>query len=338
MNTTEIQLPRFAIGAINLASPRLGAEVIFATDDFFAEKSRLLKVEEPVFITDKYDQHGKWMDGWESKRRRIPGNDHCIIRLGVKGVISGININTKYFTGNHPPQGSLEATFSDNDPDKNTNWTEILPISNLNADTDNFFPIPSELPFNYLRFNIFPDGGVARLRVYGMPVGEWKSLDPNGFQELSSVVNGGNIVGFNDAHYGDPWVILAPGRGINMGDGWETRRRREPGNDWIVISLGAPGVVEHIELDTVHFKGNYPDRCSVQGALIKSADTENMLNDKCGWEELMGQQKLEMDQIHNFGGSMINKIGTVSHIRLNIYPDGGVSRFRVFGSRSKNDT
>ena len=337
MNTTEIQLPSFAIGAINLASPRLGAEVIFATDDFFAEKSRLLKVEEPIFIPDEYDSHGKWMDGWESKRRRIPGNDHCIIRLGTKGVISGVNINTKFFTGNHPPQGSIEAVLSDSEPNENTKWTEILPISNLTANNDNFFPIPSELPFNYLRFNIYPDGGVARLRVYGTPIGEWNISDLEGSQELSAVVNGGNVVGFNDAHYGDPWVILAPGRGLNMGDGWETRRRREPGNDWIVISLGAPGTVERIELDTAHFKGNYPDRCSVQGALIKNTKSNDILADKCSWQELMSEQKLEMDKIHNFDGKTINKIGAISHVRLNIYPDGGVSRFRIFGNPTNND-
>ena len=337
MNSAEIKLPRFAVGAINLASPRLGSEVIFATDDFFAEKSRLLKVEEPIFLPEKYDDHGKWMDGWESKRRRIPGNDHCIIRLGTKGVIKGININTKFFTGNHPPRGSLEGTFSAHDPNKNSKWTEILPISDLKADDNNFFPISSELAFNYLRFNIFPDGGVARLRVYGKPVGEWNSSDPNGYQELSAVVNGGNIVGYNDAHYGDPWVMLAPGRGINMGDGWETRRRREPGNDWIVISLGAPGIVERIELDTAHFKGNYPDSCSVQGELITNTSNQDMLNDRCNWPELMGKQKLGMDQIHNFDGDKINKIGKISHVRLNIFPDGGVSRFRIFGSISKND-
>ena len=206
-----------------------------------------------------------------------------------------------------------------------------------NADDNNFFPISSELAFNYLRFNIFPDGGVARLRVYGKPVGEWNSSDPNGYQELSAVVNGGNIVGYNDAHYGDPWVMLAPGRGINMGDGWETRRRREPGNDWIVISLGAPGIVERIELDTAHFKGNYPDSCSVQGELITNTSNQDMLNDRCNWPELMGKQKLGMDQIHNFDGEQINKIGKISHVRLNIFPDGGVSRFRIFGSISKND-
>jgi len=338
MNISKVELPSFADGAINLASPRLGAEVISATDDFFADKGRLLKVEEPIFITDKYDQHGKWMDGWESRRRRIPGNDHCVIRLGTKGIIAGVNINTKFFTGNHPPQGSLEAAFCKSDPDANTNWTEILPARDLNADANNFFPISSEAPFNYLRFNIFPDGGVARLRVYGTPVGEWKTQEKDDFQELSAVINGGNVVGFNDAHYGDPWVILAPGRGVNMGDGWETRRRREPGNDWIVISLGAPGIIKRIELDTAHFKGNYPDCCSIQCALIKNADNENILGDECSWLDLMGQQKLGMDQIHSFKNEVIKKIGVVSHVRLNIYPDGGVSRFRVFGIPTNNES
>ena len=331
MNVTEIALPPFAVGAVNLASPRLGAEVIYATDDFFADKTRLLSVDEPIFIADKYDEHGKWMDGWESKRRRVPGNDHCIIRLGAKGVITGVDINTRFFTGNHPPQGSLEGSLSDVDPNEKTEWTEILPVSDLNPDSHNFFKIPAEVPYNYLRFNIFPDGGVARLRVYGNPVSEWKHQDKNGLQELSAVINGGNIVGFNDAHYGDPWVILAPGRGVNMGDGWETRRRREPGNDWIVVSLGAPGIVKRIEVDTAHFKGNYPDRCSVQAALIENPDNETILTNDCNWTELMGEKKLEMDHIQNFDGTEINDLGTISHVRLNIYPDGGVSRFRLFG-------
>jgi len=338
MNQPKKKAPRFTQNAINLASPRLGADVIYATNDFFADKRRLIKVEEPIFIADKYDENGKWMDGWESKRRRVPGNDYCIIRLGAKGILNGVNIDTSFFTGNHPPQGSIDAVFSTNEPDKNTKWTEILPVSDLKPDAHNYYPISSTLPSNYLRFNIFPDGGVARLRVYGTPVGMWETQDPDGLQELSSVVNGGNVVGFNDAHYGDPWVILAPGRGTNMGDGWETRRRREPGNDWIVISLGASGTVKRIVLDTAHFKGNYPDRCSVQGAMIKNPVNENILAEKCNWSEIIGQQKLEMDKIHIFEKGLIKDIGVISHVRLNIYPDGGVSRFRVFGILANYDT
>ncbi len=338
MNKLKKDIPSYALDAINLASPRLGADVIYATDDFFAEKSRLVKVEEPIFIPDKYDENGKWMDGWESKRRRAPGNDHCIIRLGTKGIVNGVNVDTSFFTGNHPPKGSIDATLSANEPNNETGWTEILPISDLKPDTHNYFSISSSLPFNYLRFNIFPDGGVARLRVYGTPVGVWETQDPNGLQELSSVVNGGTVVGFNDAHYGDPWVILTPGRGTNMGDGWETRRRRKPGNDWIVISLGAPGTARRIEVDTAHFKGNYPDSCSIQGALIKNPNSKTMLTDECNWQEIMGQQKLEMDKIHSFEKDLIQDIGAISHVRLNIYPDGGVSRFRVFGNRIDHDT
>lgn len=329
------ELPAFTKGAINLASPRIGADVIYATDEFFAPKNRLLKVEEPVFIDDKYDEHGKWMDGWESKRRRVPGNDHCIVRLGTKGVLTGVDIDTRFFTGNHPPHGSIEGALSDSDPNDDTEWVEILPKCALNADSHNFFEIASEDRFNYLRLNIYPDGGVARLRVYGNPVCEWKRHDLSNLQELSSVINGGNVVGYNDAHYGDPWVILSPNRGVNMGDGWETRRRREPGNDWIVISLGAVGTVERIEVDTAHFKGNYPDRCSIQGALVEDPASVDLLTDECSWDNLMDEQKLSMDRNHTFEGDKINKMGPVSHVRLNIIPDGGISRFRVLGKLTR---
>lgn len=337
MEKNNPRIPKFAINGINLASPRLNSDVIYATDDFFADKNRLIKVTDPIFIPDKYDNNGKWMDGWESKRRRTPGNDYCIIRLGTKGIIKGVDIDTSFFTGNHPPKGSIEAAFLEQEPDKNTTWTEILTTTDLSANNHNYFEISNDKPFNYIRLNIFPDGGVARLRVYGMPVGVWEPNPADGLHELSAIINGGNIVGFNDAHYGDPWVILAPGRGENMGDGWETRRRRVPGNDWIVISLGSPGIVKRVEVDTAHFKGNYPDSCSVQGALIKEEGALEMLTDKCDWQELMGQQKLEMDKIHTFGSSVIKNIGAISHVRLNIYPDGGVSRFRLFGDLYNHD-
>ena len=324
-------LPGFATNAVNLASPRLEAKVIYATDDYFAPKERLLKDEEPVFIAGKYDDHGKWMDGWESRRRRDGGNDYCIIRLGARGIIKGVDIDTKYFTGNHPPEASIDGVLSESDPDANTQWTVIVPPTSIAPNSHNFIEVASEEQFDVLRLNIHPDGGVARLRVYGEPLCIWMRHDPKGVHELSAIANGGRILGYNDAHYGDPWMILAPSRGTNMGDGWETRRRREPGNDWIVVQLGAAGVVERIEVDTAHFKGNYPDRCSVQAALIDPGTGGEHLTDNCSWGQLMGEQKLEMDRIHSFAGGVVNRMDAVSHVRLNIFPDGGISRFRVFG-------
>ena len=337
MSDQGINLPDFARNAVNLASSRLGAQVIYATDDFFAPKERLIKNEVPVFIADKYDDHGKWMDGWESRRRRDGGNDHCILRLGARGTITGVDIDTRHFTGNHPPEASIEGALSESDPGDNTQWAEIVPRTKITANAQNFIAVDNSEKVNILRLNIFPDGGVARLRVYGEPHCEWKRHEPNGVHELTAITNGGGIVGYNDAHYGNPWVILAPGRGLDMGDGWETRRRREPGNDWIVVALGAPGIVERIEVDTAHFKGNYPDRCSVQAALVDPSSDVDLLTDDCSWADLVSLQKLEMDKIHTFEDDVVNKLGPISHARLNIFPDGGVSRFRLFGKLATSD-
>ena len=153
----------------------------------------------------------------------------------------------------------------------------------------------------------------------------------NKMLNLTSMLNGASIIGCNNEHFGRAENVLAPGKGKNMGDGWETRRRREPGNDWIVVRLGAPGVVERIEVDTAHFKGNFPDRCSVQAALNVPDDSGDLLTNNCTWAILLGEQKLGMDQIHSFEGGAINQMGPVTHVRLNIIPDGGISRFRVFG-------
>ena len=329
-------IPGFARDFVNLASPRLGAKVISATDDFFAPKERLIKESDPVFIADKYDDHGKWMDGWESRRRRGGGNDHCILRLEARGTVKGVDIDTRHFTGNHPPFASIDGCLSETDPDDATEWTPIVAKTAIAADSHNYFEVTSGQRFNHLRLNIYPDGGVARLRVYGQPQCAWQRHDPAGVHELSSITNGGRIIGYNDAHYGSPWVILAPGRGENMGDGWETRRRREPGNDWIVIALGATGVVERIEVDTANFKGNYPDRCSVEAASMETGNESQLMEDGFNWRSLMAEQKLEMDRIHIFEGAKIAKGGAVSHLRLSIYPDGGISRFRAFGKLARD--
>jgi allantoicase len=326
------RLPDFAKNSVNLASPRLGSQAILASDDFFADKSRLLLDSEPVFIPDKYDQNGKWMDGWESRRRRGGGHDFCIIKLGVKGNVRGVDIDTRHFTGNYPPAASIEAVLAEQGLNDKTSWREIVPMTKLGPSQQHFIGVSDGGVYDHLRLNIFPDGGVARLRVYGDPVADWEGKDRRARYELSGLKNGGRIIAYNDAHYGSVWTMLLEGRGINMGDGWETRRRREPGNDWIIVKLGAAGVVDRIEVDTAHYKGNYPDRCSVSAAMVRSPSDTSVTSEAMFWPELMGEQKLEADKIHAFEGNRIAKLGPVNHVRLNIFPDGGISRLRIFGT------
>ena len=274
--TNAADLPAFARNSINLASPRFGAVALSASDEFFAAKERMLLDEPAVFVPGKYDANGKWMDGWESRRRRQGGHDHCVVKLGCRGVIRGVDIDTSHFTGNYPPSASLEACAVAGDPDAKTVWSAILPPSALSPSAHHYFEIANTSAWSHVRLNIFPDGGIARLRVYGDPVPAWEGADPKAVHELSLANNGGRIVGYNDAHYGSVWTLLTLGRGLDMGDGWETRRRRIPGHDWAVLELGTAGVIDHLIVDTAHFKGNYPDRCSVQASLEDSGEADGL--------------------------------------------------------------
>lgn len=315
---------------INLAQPRLGAEAIFATDEFFASKDRLLNPEPAVFIPGKYDDHGKWMDGWETRRRRTAGYDYCIVKLGVPGIVKGVDIDTSYFTGNYPPAASLDACYCDGAPSDDTKWEEIVPSINLQGDSHHFVAVDDGRTWSHVRLNIYPDGGVARLRVYGQVQCNWDKRDRRAIYDLCAMENGGRPIAWNDAHFGAPSNLLAPGRGANMGDGWETRRRREPGNDWCLIALGHPGVVKEIVVDTAHFKGNYPDRCSIQAAYVTGGTEESLVTQSLFWAILLPEQKLQMDAVHTFK-EQVQDIGTITHVRFNIFPDGGVSRLRLLG-------
>ncbi len=325
------EIPDYAKTSVNLASPRMGSEAVLASDEFFAAKERMLQDSEPVFIDDKFDDNGKWMDGWESRRRRGGGNDWCLVRLGVAGFIHGIDFDTRHFTGNYPPAASLEACLSDNQPDDATEWTTIVEPKDLGPDAHHYTDVGNGGPWNWLRLNILPDGGMARLRVYGQPYRDWSSADGSVDVELSALANGGRVVAYNNAHYGNVWAVLAAGRGKDMGDGWETRRRREPGNDWMIIALGTAGQISAIEIDTAHFKGNFPDRCSVQAALIDDATDQSLVTQAMFWQPLLGEMKMSADTVHRFEANDLATMGPISHVRLNIHPDGGVSRFRVFG-------
>ncbi len=315
----------------NLASPKIGTKIIGVSDDFFGAASRMLDDKEPVFIEDKYDEHGKWMDGWESKRRRDGGNDWAIIELGSPGIISEVDIDTSFFTGNFPPFASIEGLYSDKKPTKDSNWFEILSKSSLKGDSSNKFKIQSKTKINYIKLQIFPDGGVARLRLFGEVKLNWDSNNKNDLIELSSLKLGGTIVAFNNAHYGDVSALLSDGRGKTMGDGWETRRRREPGHDWIIIKLATEGLIKKIEIDTAHFKGNYPDQASVQVSNFdEGKNLEEIINNSQNWSYILNKTKLQADNIHNYEIDNKSTEG-ITYVRLNIYPDGGVSRLRVFG-------
>lgn len=329
--STDETLPDFAKDYVNLASPRMGSTVEHATDEFFGARDRMLKDEPAVFIPDKYDDHGKWMDGWETRRRRGGGHDWALVRLGVKGIVRGVTIDTSHFTGNYPPGASLEGCLSTRKPSEDAKWLPLVPMTSLGPSQPHHFAVSLNSQVNWLRLQIYPDGGVARLRIYGEPVRDWTANDATGVHELSALKNGGRIVAYNDAHYGNVSVLLSEGRGANMGDGWETRRRREPGNDWIIIALGHAGAIERVEVDTAHYRGNFPDRCSLQAADVEQGTRASIITQSMFWPELMAPQKLKADSIHDFGGGELARLGPVSHVRLNIHPDGGVSRFRVFG-------
>ena len=314
----------------NLAAARLGSSVVFATDDFFADKARLIAPQAPVFIADKYDDNGKWMDGWESRRKRIPGHDYAIIKLGRKGIISGFELDTAHFTGNFPPAASIELASSDQEVPGDNDWISAIDKTPLHGDSKHFFANEASGVWTHVRLHIYPDGGVARLRVYGQVSIEWNKVDRNQIIDLAALEYGGREIGCNDAHFGIPENMIAPGKGLNMGDGWETRRRRKLGHDWAVLALGHVGVIERAVIDTAYFKGNYPDKASLQGARIENLTDQQILGEAERWPVILSPQKLEMDNEHIFK-AQINKHDPITHIRLNIYPDGGVSRLRLFG-------
>lgn len=323
------ELPRWAARAINLADPRLGAEAVACSDDFFAPMSRMLNPEPACFIPGKYDDNGKWMDGWESRRKRVAGHDWCIVKLGCPGSIAGFDLDTSFFTGNYPPAATVEGCPVGSDP-AHAQW---LPLTTMVQLQGNRHHVQEALAhpgvvFSHIRVSIYPDGGLARLRVYGQPASLARETGPDGLIDLLAMRHGGRAIAWNDAHFGVASNLLLPGRGINMGEGWETRRRREPGHDWCILALGIPGEIVRVEVDTAHFKGNFPDRCSLQAAFVPTLDESAMPAQSQFWQTLLPESPLTADGIHNF---VAQALGPVSHIRFNLHPDGGVSRLRLWG-------
>ena len=319
---------------VDLAAARLGGTVLLANDEFFAPKENLLKPEKPVWREGEYTDRGKWMDGWETRRRRVPGHDWCLVRLGVPAVVHGVVVDTSFFKGNYPEQCSIEACSLDGAADaealaagREVEWTEILPRSALRGDAENPFAVVPRGRTTHLRFNIYPDGGVARLRVYGEPVRDPPS-PARRHRGSGRAENGGLVVDCSDMFFGHRHNLILPGRSTHMGDGWETKRRRGPGHDWTIVRLAARGTIERIEVDTDHFKGNAPESCSLEVCDAPDLTPERLSAGDPGWTTLLPRTPLQADAQHRFDVSG----GPATHARLAIYPDGGIARLRLFGS------
>ena len=321
----------------DLASERLGGRIIAANDDFFAPKENLLKESKPVFVEGKYTSRGKWMDGWETRRRRTPGHDWCIVRLGLPGIIRGVVVDTSFFTGNYPEHFSLEGCDLGNHPSKGEQkklsslklaWTQIFAETALKGDSPNLFSVQNKNRFTHLRLKIYPDGGVARLRIHGEAIPDTKRISRAEI-DLAAVENGAYVVTSSDQFYGAPRNLLMPYRAKNMADGWETKRRRGPGHDWVVLKLGLPGTIQSMEVNTAHYKGNFPDTCSLDVCNHKLGAINFTSIDSLSWQEALPKTKLKPNHRHVFNKLHLTSVAT--HARFNIYPDGGVSRLRLFG-------
>jgi allantoicase len=319
-------------GLVDLAAARVGGKAVAANDEFFAPKQNLLLPGRGVFIDGKYTTRGKWMDGWETRRRRTPGHDWCIVRLGVPGVIRAFTVDTNHFRGNHPEACSIEAatvTGTGAQALTKARWTEVLARSPLQGHHENQFHAGrvADDRVTHVRLNIYPDGGVARLRVWGEARPDWRALARKRV-DLVSVQHGGVPLAASDQFFSEPLNLLVPSRPANMGDGWETKRRRGPGHDWVIIRLGHRGTIAEVVVDTTHFKGNYPESCSVEACDDPRLAPTDLPVDRAPWRELIPRTKLRANAQHRFA---VKGAPIATHVRLSIFPDGGVARLRVFG-------
>ena len=307
----------------DLAGRALGGSVIYANDELFAERENLIKPEEPVFRPHTFGHKGQIMDGWETRRRREPaGNgqgDAAIVRLGCGGVVRRVVVDTSYFTGNYPPEVSVEACGAEGYPSPaelaEAPWTTLVPRSAVAGDARNEFEVEPGQRATHVRLTMFPDGGVARLRVYGEPVPDPRLLPAT--IDLAALENGAVVTGCSNMFYSSPANLLLPGQARVMGDGWETSRRRDQANDWVAVELACAGSVEVVELDTSHFVGNAPGWATLSG-------------DGPGPDgrDLLPRTALQPDTRHRFA---VAGAPVTGQVRLDIYPDGGMARLRVLG-------
>lgn len=363
----------------DLVSEQNGGRILFATDDWFAPAENLIKDEKPVFKEGEVTDYGMWMDGWETRRKHTQGYDWCIIQMGEPGVISGIDVDTSYFTGNFAPRCSVQAACltksfskrngerigtaaSDEDNHmvnllKSENWEYIVSMSQLQpgyqTSCHNYFECTKQKKFTHIRLNIYPDGGVARLRVYGQAVPDWSKISERELVNLASVRSGCVCIGYSAANLGHPKNLIKKGRANTIKDGWEilpkaTRpavvqeyrhsgKMYTSGSEWCAFQLGHTGIVQMVEVDTNHFKGNFPYTCKVEGCMVDERVFSNSLvPSELAWKTLLPETRLKGHNQMFVEADKLCNVGVISHVRLTIMPDGGVSRFRIWGLKGKS--
>lgn len=311
----------FPLPLPDLAVRTLGGAVVWANDETFAEKENLIRPGKAVYQAATFGHKGQIYDGWETRRRREPGYDEAIVRLGAPGVVEAIIVDTGWFTGNYPPEISVEAAAVDGFPSTDelrseVDWVTIVPRSPVEGDTENRFKVASDGRWTHVKLTIYPDGGVARLRVLGRGRPDPKFLDA-GPIDLSSLENGGYVTACSNMFYSSPNNLLFPGPPRAMGEGWETSRRRNDANDWVQVRLAGESVIALAELDTSCFLGNAPGAASLKG---RCDDGE--------WFDLLPRTRLQPDTRHRF---VLDHSDPVTEIRMDIFPDGGMARLRMFG-------
>lgn len=296
---------------IDLVSERVGGQILEYNDQFFAEAENLIKATDPVWKEGEYTDRGKWMDGWETRRRRDTGHDWCVISLGIPGLIRRVVVDTSHFTGNFPEEFSLDASPG------NDVWDEVIERTRLEGNSVATFGVDYSHRVVAVRLNIYPDGGVARLRVEGEPIPGMSEVCPDGPADLVSAKLGGVWLDASDYHYSPPSNLLLPTSSAGMWDGWETRRRRGPGHDWASFRLGLRGTVESVVVDTRHFKGNSPGWVSVE-----------LSDDGEIWDMVAEQVEVGPDRQNDV---QLSAPQAAAFVRLSTHPDGGVARLRVLG-------
>jgi allantoicase len=311
----------------DLAVRSLGGSVVAANDELFAERENLIKPEAPAYQTYTFGHKGQVYDGWETRRRREPGFDWAVVRLGVAGVVRGVVVDTAHFKGNYPPEISVEGCSVEGYPTsvevERADWVTLVPRSAVQGDAPNPFHVDVPQRFTHVRLCMYPDGGVARLRVYGEIVPDPRYLT-SGAVDLAALEHGGDVSGCSNMFYSSPKNLISPGLARVMGEGWETARRRDDGNDWVEFRLAGAGVVSLAELDTSYFVGNAPGWASLRACDARTGD----LTDPGVWAELLPRARLLPDTRHRF---RLDTDAEVTHVRLDVFPDGGMARMRLYG-------